>query len=267
MEATVNGVRLRWEVFGEGEPVLLAHGFPLSGALWRPVVERLGAGWRCIVPDLRGHGGSAATPEAGMDDHADDLAGLLDALGETRPVVLVGMSMGGYAAFAFVRRHPERLRALALVNTRTAPDPPEQARGRRESAERVLREGSAPLAGELVGKLFAPAAPDALRDRWREVMAATPPEGVAAALRGMAARPDSAGTLRALERPVLVVAGAEDAVVPVEEARRMADEARDGRLEVVAGAGHMTPVERPAALAAALRRFLDGLPPLEQRRS
>ncbi|HEV2149514.1 MAG TPA: alpha/beta fold hydrolase, partial [Longimicrobiaceae bacterium] len=161
MEETVNGATLRHEVFGEGEPVLFAHGFPLSGALWHPVVERLGGGWRCIVPDLRGHGGSAATPDAGMDDHADDLARLLDALGETRPVVLAGMSMGGYVAFAFARRHPERVRALALVNTRAQADTPEQARGRLETAERVLREGSATVADAMAGKLFAPAAPQA----------------------------------------------------------------------------------------------------------
>ncbi len=264
MAEASGGVALHHEVRGEGEPVLLLHGFPLTAALWQPVVERLGDGWRCILPDLRGMGRSPATPAAGMDDHADDLARLLDAMGETRPVVVAGMSMGGYVAFAFARRHPARVRALALVDTRAEPDTEEGARGRLATAERVLREGSRVVADDIVGKLFAASAPEALRSRWHAAMAAAPPEGVAAALRGMAARPDSFGTLRGLDRPVLVVAGEEDAVAPVEDARRMADAARDGHLEVVPGAGHMAPVERPDAVADALRRFLDGLPPLER---
>jgi pimeloyl-ACP methyl ester carboxylesterase len=255
------GVELHYEVRGEGEPVLFLHGFPFTGALWDPVVERLGGGWRCIVPDLRGMGRSPATAGAGMDDYADDLARLLDALGETRPVVLIGMSMGGYVAFAFARRHPERVRALVLVATRAQADTEEGAHGRLATADRVLREGSRVVADDMLGKLFAASAPEELRSRWHATMAATPPEGVAAALRAMAVRPDSLGTLRELDRPVLVVMGEDDAIVPVEDGRRMAEGARAGRLVTVPGAGHMVTVERPDAVADALRGFLDSLEP------
>ena len=261
MAETGGGVALHHETAGEGEPVLFLHGFPFSGALWAPTVERLGGRWRCIVPDLRGMGRSPAAAAAGMDDYADDLARLLDVLGEKRPVVLVGMSMGGYVAFAFARRHPRRVRALALVATRAQADTEEGARGRLATADRVLREGSRGVADDMLGRLFAASAPEELRARWHAVMAATPPEGVAAALRAMAARPDSFGTIDLLARPVLAVAGEEDAIAPVADARRMADAAHDGRLVTVPGAGHMVPVERPDALADALRRFLQGLPP------
>jgi 3-oxoadipate enol-lactonase len=256
-------VELHHETMGEGEPVLFLHGFPFAGALWHPVAERLADGWRCNLPDLRGMGRTPATDAAGMDDHADDLARLLDALGEARPVAVVGMSMGGYVAFALARRHPERVRALALVDTRAEPDTAEGARGRLATAERVLSEGSRVVADDMVGKLFAASAPEALRARWHAVMAATPPQGVAAALRGMAARPDSLETLRSLGRPVLVVVGAEDTVTPGESARRMAEAVPGARLETVDGAGHMAVVERPDAVAGALRRFLKELPPLK----
>jgi pimeloyl-ACP methyl ester carboxylesterase len=261
MAEASGGVALHHEVRGEGEPVLFLHGFPFTGALWHPVVERLGGDWRCILPDLRGMGHSPATPAAGMDDYADDLARLLDALGETRLPVLVGMSMGGYVAFAFARRHPERVRALALVATRAQADTEEGARGRLATADRVLREGSRVVADDMLGKLFAASASEELRARWHATIAATPPEGVAAALRAMAARPDSFGTLRELDRPVLVVMGEEDAIVAVEDGRRMAEAARAGRPVTVPGAGHMAPAERPDAVADALRRFLDSLEP------
>lgn len=262
MEATVNGVTLHYEVRGEGEPVLFVHGFPHSGEVWRPAVERLD-GYRRIVPDLRGMGGSEPGAVAGMADYAADLAELLHALGETRPVVLVGMSMGGYVAFEFCRACPERVRALVLVDTRAQADTKEGARGRHETAERVLREGSGVVADAMVEKLFAPGAPRALRERWRGIMAATPPEGAAAALRAMAGRPDSFGTLAGLEVPVLVVVGEEDAITPVEDGRSMREAAREARLEIVPGAGHMCPVERPDEFAAALRDFLGEIGPVD----
>jgi 3-oxoadipate enol-lactonase len=253
-------VSLFYELRGSGEPLLLVHGFPLSGELWEPIAGRLGSGYRQIVPDLRGFGRSGAGGDASMARFAVDLHDLLDHIGEPRPVVLAGLSMGGYIAFEFVRRYPDRVRALVLANTRAAPDNEEQARTRRETAERVLREGSDVVAQQMVGKLFAPAAPEELRERWHRIMAATPPQGVAAALRAMAERPDSADTLRSFERPVLVIAGQDDAIVPVSEAEAMSRTAPHGTLEIIADAGHLTPVEQPERFAAILERFLGSLP-------
>src|SRR5690606_29868855 len=128
-------------------------------------------------------------------------------------------------------------------------------RGRFETAERALREGSAPVAEAMAGRLFAPGAPAALRDRWRAIMAGTPPAGVAAAARAMAGRTDSRQLLRHARLPVLVLAGADDAVIPLDEAREMAEQAPGGQIRVISGAGHMSPVERPDEFSAALADF------------
>lgn len=257
MQATINGVPLAYLVHGAGDPVLLMHGFPLSGAMWEPVAERLRDRFRLIIPDLRGHGGSGASEDAGMEQYAADLTGLLDEIGEGRPVVLVGHSMGGYIGFEVFRRIPEKVRALVLVNTRASADSEEAVRGRHETADRVLRDGTEFLAAQMVQKLFAAEAPQELRLRWRELMAATSPLGAAAALRAMARRPDSSETLRKIDRPMLVVTGQEDTIIPVAEAQRMHQLASDSRLEIIPGAGHMVPVEKPAELADLLRRLLD----------
>lgn len=256
---TSDGVRLWVEVRGRGTPLLFVHGFPLSGELWSGVAEAVGDGYRTIVPDLRGHGRSEASESASMARYALDLVEVLEAAGEKGPVVVVGLSMGGYVAMELLRRAPERVRALVLVDTRAQGDTAEAARGRQETAERVLREGSEVAGDPMVEKLFAPGAPAPLRDRWRAIMAATPPAGVAAALRAMAVRPDSFGTLASAGRPVLVVVGEHDAITPPDDARRMAEATPGARLAVVAGAGHMTPVEQPERFVALLREFLTGV--------
>lgn len=257
MNISIDGRRLHCDVHGNGPPVLLVHGFPLAGRLWDPVVAALRHDYRLIVPDLRGHGSSEATSTATLGDYADDLARLLDAIDEQHPVVLVGMSMGGYIAFEFCRRHRGRVRALVLTNTRAQADTPEAAEGRRETAARVQREGSAVVADAMTAKLFGPAAPAALRDEWHAIMAETPPAGVAAALLAMAERPASVDTLAALDCPILIVAGEHDAITPPADARSMLAAAPQARLEIIPAAGHMTVVEQPARFVAVLADFLN----------
>lgn len=260
METRSGGVRIHFEVHGDGPPVVLVHGYPLSGRLWDGVIPLLSPNYRVIVPDLRGMGRSEASDVATMDDYADDLRAVLAAADESRPVVLVGMSMGGYVSLAFCRRHRDRVRGLAMVDSRAGADSVEAAEGRHRTAERVLREGSVFVADEMVGKLFASGAPADLRERWRARMASTSPRGVAAALRAMAGRPDSEPLLRELNLPLLVVVGAEDAITPVEGARAMA-QLGAGTLEIIPGAGHMAPAEKPEIVAGALRRFLEEIGP------
>src|SRR3954470_24210126 len=108
---------------GAGPPVVLLHAFPLSQQMWQPQVEALRGEYRVITPGLRGFGGSDGfTGTPSVDQMADDVAALLDALHDNEPVVLGGLSMGGYVALAFARRHPGRLRALLLADTRSEPD-------------------------------------------------------------------------------------------------------------------------------------------------
>lgn len=241
--------------------MLLVHGFPLSGLLWEPMSAELSRDFRLIVPDLRGFGRSEASASTSMGRFVDDLAALLDAIGETRPVTLVGMSMGGYIAFEFCRRRPDRLRALVLANTRARADTEEEAQARRQTAARVPREGSAIVARAMVSHLFGVHAPQELRDRWVERMAGEKPIGVAAALEAMARRPDSFETLASMRLPVLIVAGGDDTLMPVEDARKMQQAAPHARLEVIPGAGHMSPVEQPQRFLDLLLRFLRQLPP------
>ena len=259
MFVKVDGVQLHVNCIGDGEPILFVHGFPLSGEMWTPVIERLGSGWRCIVPDLRGHGQSDATAEASMTRYADDLAAVLDGVNEKRPVVFVGLSMGGIVGFEFFRRHRARVRALALCDTRYNAESPEGKVKREAVARSVLERGSTAAAEGMIDNLFAPGVDPALRARWMDIMSRTPAMGTAAAARALGDRPDSTDTLARIDCPTLIIYGEKDAITPPEIGREIHKGVRGSRFEIIPGAGHMPPVEKPEEFSRLLHDFLRSL--------
>ena len=153
----VNGVDLALRDEGAGEPVVLVHGFPLDHSIWEGQIATLARRGRLVAPDLRGFGRSGVTPgTVTISQHADDVAAMLDALAIAEPVVLVGLSMGGYVAFEFFRKHRRRIRGLGLCDTRAAADSPEAAASRCLLADRVEQEGSRVLVEAMLPKMFAP---------------------------------------------------------------------------------------------------------------
>lgn len=240
--------------------VLFLAPYPLHGAAWEGLLGACAAaGFRAAAVDPPGFGGTPARgAPLGMDDLARLAAASLDALGAAR-CALVGCSMGGYGAMAFSRLFPERLTALCLMNTKAAPDTAEQQAGREAGAQLALASGAAAAIGPLLPKLVAPGLEGrdpALWQRVQALAAGASAQGVADALRGMAARPDSAPALRHCAAPALVVAGEHDQLMPLAVMEAIAGALPRARLEVVAGAGHYAFLERPAEVAALLVGFL-----------
>ena len=249
---------------GRGTPVVLLHGFPLNATTWSAQREALAGSYRVLCPDQRGFGGTQlGHDEPSLDEVADDVAAMLDAKKLDR-VVLGGLSMGGYVAMAFLRRHPERVRALVLADTRAAADTEEARANRLRIAEEVVERGSSTqLVDEFLPKLTGPttkATKPLVSGRLKAIVESAPPHAVAWAQRAMAARPDSYDTLRGVTVPALVVVGEEDEISPPDEARTIADALPQGRLVTIPGSGHMSSMETPEAFNEALRGFLDALP-------
>ena len=238
---------------GTGSVALFVHGFPLDSTMWLEQIQMLSDVRRCIAPDLRGFGRSSPStrPVLSMEDHADDLAALLDALGVDR-VDLIGLSMGGYIALAFAERHPGRLRTLALVDTKSTEDAADAKIGRDATAERVAADGRSGLAADMIGALVAESASTWTRARLRTMIESTPAESIVAALVGMKDRPDRTTVLSNLAIPVAAIVGEHDVLSPVAEADHMAVSA-GGTLTIVPDAGHMSPIEEPVTVARALR--------------
>lgn len=247
---------LAYELTGpvDGTPLVLLHAFPLDRELWRPVVALL-EGARCALVDLPGLGASAV-PD-GEPDLAVSVAGVvgvLDALAWDRAVV-AGVSMGGYVTLRLVRDHPERLAGAGLIDTKVEADPPEARANRLRMAEAVLgdsgRRALAPLAESLIGSTSKADRPEVVATlvSWLQRV---PLPGVAWSQRAMAARPDTSQALAGARFPVGIVVGAEDGLTSPDSARAMAALASDAELTVIPESGHLTPLEAPQAVAAAL---------------
>lgn len=247
---------------GEGAPIVFLHAFPLDARMWRPQMAALPAGWRGLAPDLRGFGEAApVTPARHVADHAGDVLAMIEALA-LGPVVLAGLSMGGYIAFECWRRRPAAVRALVLADTRADADS-DEARARRRTMQALAREsGTSAVIDAMLPNLLGATTQTAnphLALEVRSWAAATPASGVVDALEMLRTRPDSRPTLATITCPTLVLVGREDTLTPPAVAQVMRDGISGARYVEVAEAGHLANVEQPEAFTAALRTFLAGL--------
>jgi 3-oxoadipate enol-lactonase len=260
MELVVNNFSMNFSELGKGLPVLLIHGYPLSQQIWEPQLEGLSDRFKIITPDLRGHGKSQAVPGPySMEMLADDLAALLDALEIHQKVVVCGLSMGGYVAMAFYRKHAARMKALILTATRAADDTPQARLGRDATAETARIQGIAPIVETMLPKMFAPGtllANENLVSQVRSIMMSISLEGLLGDLAGMRDRLDSRPMLNGIGIPTLVVHGREDQIIPTQEAVDMQKSIPGAQLELIPDSGHLVNMEQPNEFNDVVRKFL-----------
>ncbi|HXJ22992.1 MAG TPA: alpha/beta hydrolase [Polyangia bacterium] len=239
---------------GNGPALVLLHPFPFSHGIWSGVGDALAAHLRVVSIDARGFGRSPLTGAATIADLADDVAALLDELRIERAAVL-GMSMGGYGALAFAARHPARLAALVLCDTRADGDPPAMRAARDGAIARIRDEGVDAYLPGSIPRLLSPDAPPAL---WAHLLARAEARGpsLIAGIEALRDRPDRTGDLAAIRCPALVIRGAGDQVTPADVMQKMADGIAGARFVTLPGAGHLSHIEAPGPFLEAVGGFL-----------
>ncbi|MEO7804582.1 MAG: alpha/beta hydrolase [Actinomycetota bacterium] len=250
---------LGFDEAGSGSVLLLVHGFPLDRTMWAAQLTGLSDIRRVVALDLPGRGKSEGVKDDAwtIDGYADEVARLVDELGVDQ-VDLAGLSMGGYVAFAFLRRHTAKVRSLILVDTKAADDPAEAKEGRVNTAALVREKGTVELVGGLLPKLTAPNADEAVISSARKMFENTPGETAACDALAMKDRVDSTPALATIEIPTLVLHGAEDQLMPVAGAEEMASKIPGAKFVSIANGGHLSPMENPTAVNKAIREFLTG---------
>lgn len=246
-----------FESAGTGEPLVLLHGFPHDRTLWAPQLAAPIDGVRTFAPDLPGFGESSRVGEASVERWADWLAALLDHL-QLERVMLGGLSMGGYLCFAFWRRHPQRVRALILADTRAGADDLDAKAKRSEMQALVRAQGAGSIAERMlpgmVGRTTRDSRPDVVAALDAMMRRQSMP-AIVDALTLLRERPDSTPTLATISVPTLVLCGEEDALTPVKESEAMASAIPGSRLAIVPRAGHASNLEEPATFTRLLSGF------------
>jgi 3-oxoadipate enol-lactonase len=241
-----------------GDRVLLVHSLAMDRAFWRPVAERMGTRASVLTQDCRGHGASDK-PEGPytVERHADDIADLMDHLGWPSALV-AGGSMGGCIALAFAIRHPDRVDALGLVDT-TAWYGPDAPKNWEQRASAALTSGLSSLVDFQVTRWFG--------DQFRAENPKLVQDCIDTFLRNdvrayaetcrMLGACDLRPGLAAITVPTAIVVGEEDYATPPAMAQAMHKAIVSSTLTVLAGARHLTPLERPDQIAAELGKLLD----------
>jgi len=250
--------KLAFESRGQGHIIVLLHAFPLDRTMWAPQLDGLFDIARVIVPDCFGFGETLRPPgDWTIDQLADAVADTLEGIDEK--VILGGLSMGGYVALAFARRHPGLLKGLILADTRAEPDGAEAKAGRAAMIELAERSGSAAVIEKMLPNMLSPNTltekPDAVATV-RRIASRQDPKSIVAALVALRDRPDARPGLATIAVPTLVLVGEDDKITPPDAAKTLAAGIADSKLATIPNAGHLSHLENPAAFNAAIREFV-----------
>jgi len=250
---------LFYEEAGSGLPLILIHGFPLSGGIWREQLSGLAGKFRVIAPDLRGFGRSTpADLPCSMDIYADDTIMLMDHLG-IESAAVCGMSMGGYVLLNLLERYPERVNSACFMVTKGGADDAEGRSRRTALAEEIVKAGSKAAADAFSRVLFAPgtaAKNPEMVAQVHEMMLDASPAGLVSGLLAMRDRSDYSRKLGKIRVRSLVIGAEDDLAIPVEESRKLATGLHNATLKMISEAGHMVMLEQPEAVNRALMEFL-----------
>ena len=253
-------VRLDHIEAGSGRPVLLLlHAFPFPAAMWQPQLDGLSDVARVVAPELAPHRHDS------LDDIADSVAALVDEL-DLAPVVVGGLSMGGYVAFAFLRRHRSLVKGLILADTRAGADTDEVRERRTSQQATVAEDGTRPIVEAMLkglpGQHTKDDRPDVMAELER-LMGQVGPEDVTAALEAMKRRPDSTPDLAGIDIPTLVIVGDQDTLSPPDVAEETAQALPNAELAVIPNVGHVSNLEDPGLFNQVVRAYLERLERLE----
>ena len=248
---------------GQGPVVVLLHALLLDGSLFDHQAKFLAEnGYRVIVPDYGGHGKSARLAgEPTVGAMASQVFDMLDAMRIDEPVVLGGLSMGGYVSFAAFEAFRERIKGLILMDTRAVPDTPDEAANRRRAADLIRQAGSVgPLAATMLPRLLSKTTVRNQPHVWKsvaEVLDRTHVESACDALMALATRPDRRPMLPTINVPTLVLVGSDDIISTPQEMAGMAEAIPSAVFREIAGAGHLATIESPEAVNREILAFIN----------
>ncbi len=262
----INGTRIFYTDAGAGEQtIVFSHGLLFSTEMWEAQIAHFAPRYRCIAYDHRGQGQSAAPADGyDMDSLTEDAAALIRAL-DVAPVHFAGLSMGGFVAQRLAVRHPDLLKSAIILDSSADAEPAENLPGYRQLNFILRWFGGRPIAGKLMPIMFGQSflndpARAAERKRWKAFLSRTPDRrGMSRAIKGVLERDDFLSELGRISLPVLIAVGEEDMATVPEKSERLHAAIPGSKLVRMRGAGHVSTIDAPDRVNAAMEAFLSSL--------
>jgi len=254
-------VSIFYTITGEGDTVVLLHGFAEDSAIWDDLIKHISKSRKVICPDLRGSGRSTGNMDGvSMGSLADDVKKIFDKE-NIQQAYLIGHSMGGYVALAFAEKYPERLKGLGLFHSTAFADSDEKKQGRKKNADFIRKHGAVKFLEQSVPNLFSdetkenqPHLAKEIIDRYSNFS----PISLVAYTEAMMNRPDRTDVLKNIKCPVLLIIGEFDTAVPIEQSLKLCAIADFTYIYIAAHSGHMGMLEEPEFCLKAIQDFLSG---------
>ena len=253
------GIKLYYNDSGQGNSIILLHGFLESSTMWKDLESSLSKSYRIISPDLLGHGKSDCIDYIHtMEDMADGVLTIIDYL-KIDKVTLIGHSMGGYVSLALAEKYPTLINGLCLVNSTASEDSPQRIKNRNRAIKQVKIHSSRFIKLSLKN-LFRPKNRIIYKDEIKEIQKEAcqmSTQGIVAALEGMKLRPNREGILKNKSRNALIIASKKDPVINYEELHELAN--RHSVKLISLSDGHMSHIENKSDLSYIIKQYVEKL--------
>lgn len=260
MKININGISVYLEGDKKNSSIIFIHGFPYDHTMWKSQIDEFSKNYFCVSFDIRGLGDShAGDGQFTMESFVDDLEMLMSELELNRPV-LCGLSMGGYISLRALERMEDKFSAAILMDTKSGADDNAGKIKRAGAIKKINNEGNNNFVKEFVTNCFGK---DFIENKSAEVDKiiqtswSFSSEGIKGSLLAMAARTDTTEYLSNIKIPALLVCGEEDKLTPPDVMKEMSAKIKNSEFVIIKNAGHMTPVENPIEVNAAIKTFLD----------
>ncbi|MBZ5857132.1 alpha/beta fold hydrolase [Flavihumibacter profundi] len=249
---------MNYSTIGNGQPLVLIHGFGEDSRIWEQQVEVLQLSCRLVIPDLPGAGKSPLTLPLSIDSMADGILAILDKE-KIEKAIIIGHSMGGYITLAFAEKYPGRLKGFGLIHSTAYADNPVKKEARLKNIEFIRQHGSATFLASTFPNLFA------LKNRSAMVKtienlacsnAYIPSAALIAFTEAMMARPDRREILRNIKIPVLFIVGQEDQAVPFADSMQQVYLPDLSYIHILKQSGHMGMLEENEKCTQAILQFV-----------
>jgi pimeloyl-ACP methyl ester carboxylesterase len=265
-EITHKHKKIFFRVIGEGPVVVLLHGVPFDGSLWKNQFDAF-PDYKLIIPDLPGSGRSELIEDMSMEGMAEcvkdiilhETASLYFKSGEPHSVIVIGHSMGGYITLALVEKHPELLNGFGLFHSTAYADSDERKEGRKKVIKTIQEKAIAEWARASVPNLFNPVTKKENASMIDEQVAKAcnfSPETIVNYQTSMMKRPDRTDILKKASVPVLFVLGKYDAAVPLKDGMEQCSLADLNYIHVLENAGHVGMIEEANETNTVLENYI-----------